>query len=202
MKVLACFLYLFAVFAQAQSASSQQTWAQEPDSFFNIRFGVPITASIPECAKMTGYGTPHYDIERLGTSPCFKSYSGFYAVENIRDFFNVYVFEVDGKVESISCKFNNGNAASFATLDAAGMASALAEKFGPAHHKGAAVVHTNAGVAYENQMLTWKGSNVEIDFDSVSGEYNHGIIAVYTAKYAAHMKANAEREKSAVSGVF
>ncbi len=112
------------------------------------------------------------------------------------------VTEIDGKVECISAKFNNGNAPSLATVDANGIAAALVDKFGPPHYRGAETVQNNAGATFENDILRWKGTNVQVEFDSVSGEYNHGSVVAYTQVFDADAQAQREKGKDAVKGVL
>ena len=63
-------------------------------------------------------------------------------------------------------------------------------------------MQNNAGATFENHVLRWKGTNTQIEFDSVSGEYNHGSVLAYTQIFAACAEARQKKGKDAVKGVF
>lgn len=184
----------------AQEPKSQP-WPQEPTSFLGIQFGQPLRASMVECLKVTEYGSTHYDLIYHGR-PCFKIYADFYAIDSIPPFFDIYVTEIDGKVEHIGAKFNNGNKVSLSPVDANGVAAALVDKFGNADQSETEVVRNNAGAEYQNHILRWQGKNVSIEFDSVSSEYNHGYVGASTATYAAYVARRQGQQQNSVEGVF
>ena len=191
-----------ASIAYAQSLpQSQGEWPQEPVSFLGIAFGQSIRASVPECPKITEYGSTRYEPVGFGR-PCFESVATFYEVYNVGQFFDVFVREIDGEVEYVSAKFNNGNAPSLATVDANGVAAALTEKFGRAHSTKTEVLHNNTGASFGNQILQWRGKNVTIEFDSVAGEYNHGLVCAYTGTYVAHQSLQQRQQQDSLKGVF
>jgi hypothetical protein len=176
-------------------------WPQEPTSFLGIAFGQPLRASVVACPQVTEYGSTRYEWVHFGRA-CFEPKRNFYELYNMSPFFNVFVEELNGNVEYISAKFNNGNAASMATVDAGGIAASLIAKFGTADFSGTEILHNNSGATYEDRILRWKGKNVEIDFDSVSGEYNHGSVCAYTATYAAYVARQQERQQNTLKDIF
>jgi hypothetical protein len=198
--VLGAALLASPVCAQS-SPPATHAWPQEPTSFLGIKFGQALVASVINCPSHTEYGNTIYDWPGFGR-PCFAPAAGFYQVYNVAPFFDIMVTEIDGKVECVSAKFNNGNAPSLATVDANGIAAALIDKFGPPHYEGAETVQNNAGATFENHVLRWKGTNAQIEFDSVSGEYNHGSVLAYTQIFAAYAEAQQKKGKDAVKGVF
>jgi hypothetical protein len=202
-RVCLLMLMVVSVAAPSQTAPPQPNiWNQEPTSFFGIKLGEPIRASMPECPKVTEYGSTRYDWVSF-RQPCFEVLPSFYEVDNApKPFFHVFVQEVGGKVEAISAKFNNGNSANLSGIDASGVASALIAKFGPPFKSGKETVHNNAGAAFENDTLEWSGPNAHIEFESVAGEYNHGLISVYTAAFAANSNKDEGQQKKAIEDSF
>lgn len=155
-----------------------------------------------ECPKHVDYfGQTQYDWPGLGR-PCFGIVDGFLTVYNLHPFFDITVIEIGGNVQNIECKFNNGNAGSLATVDAKGIASTLIEKFGLPQVSRVKTLSTQSGAQYENQVLIWRGENVEIDFDSVAGEFNHGRLSAYTAVYAAFLKSQNDQNRDQLKGIF
>jgi hypothetical protein len=205
MKANACWIaLLMCIASQAQTpqpSSPRVAWPQEPTSFFGIALGRPIRMSIPECPTVTEFGLTRHESVGFG-APCFEPVSEFYEVDNVPNFFHVFVHEIGGNVEYISAQFNNGNAASLATLDAKGVADALIEKFGAPHYATTEVLRSNEGVPFENRILRWSGRNVEIEFDSVSGEYNHGLVSIYTGAYKAQQSQQQRQQKDSLRNIF
>ncbi len=178
----------------------QKPWFQEPTSFLGISFGVPIRASMAECPKITIYGSTRYDPGYIGQ--CFKAYPDSYEIDSISPFFDIIVIEIDGKVESIGAKFQNGNKVSLSPINANSLAATLVDKYGNADESKIEVVHNNAGAEYQNHILRWHGKNVTIEFDSVSGEYNHGYVGAFTATYATYLARKESQQQNSVKGVL
>ena len=195
-------IFLSVVCASPQSPNTQpKPWPQEPTSFLGIHFGQPLRASIVECPKVEEYGSARYDWVGFGR-PCFEVKGKFYEVDNLSPFFHISVEEIDGKVEYIGAAFNNGNGASLATVDAEGIASALIEKYGPPLQSDTETVQTKAGAAFQNKIMAWKGANVEVSFESVAGEYNHGYVSASTRTYSAMSAKRGGQGRDAVKGIL
>ena len=118
--VLGAVLLASPVCAQT-SQPATPAWPQEPTSFLGIKFGQALVASVINCPSHTEYGNTICDWPGFGR-PCFAPAAGFYQVYNVAPFFDIMVTEIDGKVDYVSAKCNNGNAPSLATVDANGIA--------------------------------------------------------------------------------
>jgi hypothetical protein len=192
---------LTAVFAlaafQAQTQVLQpRAWPQEPDSFLGIKFGQPLRASLVECPQVTENGYTNYDWPGFGR-PCFapsKGLSGAYDVYNLATFYYTIIYEVNGKVECITTKFK--------TLRADAVAQALTEKFGAAHVDKTVTVQNKMGASFDDHTLTWRGTNVEIDFDSIGSKVDEGGVWAYTAAYVESTTRDQKQQKDAVKGVL
>jgi hypothetical protein len=201
MKAVYVFICLLTVVSAQCQSPDPHSWSQEPNSFLGITLGMPLRTSVVECPRVTAYGSTRYEWVGFGR-PCFEPMRNFYEIYNISPFFDIIATEIKGNVEHVGAKFNNGNAASLASIDASGIAAALADKFGAAHYHRTEVVHSKAGAAYENNLLFWKGKNIEIDFESVAGEYNHGYVCAYTVAYVADSSRRQGQSRDAVKGVL
>jgi hypothetical protein len=177
------------------------SWDQEPTSVFGIQFGKPLLSSVAECPKITQFGMTRYEWVGVG-HPCFGTEYGLTQVYNVPNFFDVYVTEIGGSVESISAAFNNGNSPSYATLDSAGMASALIQRFGAPHSDLTETVRTRAGVPYPNRTLAWRGKNISIDFRSVDEQFDHGALYAYTKLFAARNARNHDQDVNSAARTF
>ncbi|MGB7547458.1 MAG: hypothetical protein WBM14_06905 [Terracidiphilus sp.] len=198
MRVRIAVIAILALSAlQAQTQVLQpRVWPQEPDSFLGIRFGQPLRASVVECPHVTENGYTSYDWPNFGR-PCFtpsEGSPGAYDVYNLGTFYDIYVYEVNGKVECITTKFKAWRA------DA--VAQALTEKFGAAHLDKIVTVQNKMGASFDDRTLTWKGTNVEIDFDSIGSKVDEGGVAAYTAAYVESTTRDQKQQKDAVKGVL
>jgi hypothetical protein len=169
------------------------SWPQEPNSFLGIAFGQPLRASVRECPSEVQYGHKVYR-EYKADYPCFNQYGSSYIVYNVRTFYKIYPVEVNGNVEDVEASFK-----AWSTQD---VAQALTEKFGTAEVDKVIPVQNRMGASFEDHTLTWKGTNVEIDFDSIGSNVDEGSVAAYTNAYVAFKNRDKNEHKDAVKGIL
>lgn len=164
-----------------------RSWVQEPRSFLGIQFGVPLDKSVPNCPH---YDQSWYDFKR----PCAEAVSYFFVIHNIPDFFDVYVELVNGNVESIDASFHDRSAED--------VEQALIEKYGLPHIRRSETVQNRMGASFQNHKMTWKGRNIQVDYNSVASNVDEGLVSVYTQTYVNSEDKNQEEHKNKLKGVL
>ena len=168
-------------------------WPQEPSALLGIQLGQPLIQSIPVCPQIDTYGLKRY--EWVGVDhQCSEPISDFFVIHNTKMFKGVYVRQVDGKVGSIS--------ASFRASEADQISEAMIDKFGPAHLVKVEDVQNRMGATFEDHVLTWKGSNVVLTFDSIGSEVDEGLVTISTASYLDKQTKEKAQQKDSVKGIL
>lgn len=171
MKRLLCLVFFSIAVASAQKAAHtppQKVWAAEPTSLLGIKFGVPLSESLPKCSENSD-----------SSRPCFTVISDFYSLENIDGLYDVFVREVDGKVAHVSASFHD--------YDALHVRNGLLLKYGKPQRQKSETVHSKAGVAYINNVLQWNGKYIVLKYESIGTRVDEGSISAYTDAYLKHI---------------
>ena len=142
------------------------------------------------------YGLRYYDIllwSRVG-HPCFETVGYFYTVHNVEAFPNVYVEQVLGNVEWVSVSFNSEGAME--------IKQATVEKYGPPHSSWVEHKQNRMGASFDDQVMMWKGLNVQVVFHSIGSKVDEGSLTAFTSAYEKQSNKNHESGKESIKGIL
>jgi len=173
------FLSVVILTAAANFALGEnKPWPKEP----NIFRGVPFGASEAEALnKIPSMGNCRNN-ETLGRM-CLDS--GF-KVGDVTFVKNTFVFYND---KLVSVYFN------FKSKDYDFIKDTFIKRYGEPKNTVNDKIKTEGGMKYENEILTWKGDNIELHVEKYSRNINNGIVIYSNIRWLERLDKNNNRKK-------
>lgn len=195
MRARVILIAAFAFMGSRIDAQTPRTHAQSqmPASLLGIQFGKPLADSVKECPWVDASGMKAYRDNTVDYA-CYEEIGDFFKVDNIDLFFDVFVHQIDGRVESVDAGFHVHHADQ--------VLQALRAKFGAPLIDEVTHLRNAMGASFRGRSLIWRSSHLQVDFESPATDVDHGSISAYTPIYIASLKRQREQEKNAIKGVL
>jgi hypothetical protein len=171
--------------AKAQTAASPRTWSQEPDAFIGIKFDSEFPGAVPACPIQNDrLKTVDFDAIRQNGALCVS------AMFDSKDLYSVYGMPNAGFPFALSAFTYGGLVGGFLLTtngeNYAALKAVATTRYGQPTSSEIVEVSTRRGEKFKSERLQWRGAQVDILIDQMSGDINISSLHLNSHRYLEH----------------